>query len=109
MKTAEGRSLRGNVDRNKEGVKTRIRFLQSFPTWERGQKYRQYNMVPEFVRSFPTWERGQKYNSGDYSDCSSVRRSLRGNVDRNSFKKLSEKGHPVVPYVGTWIEIPTVL
>ena len=57
-----GRSLRGNVDRNKncelesadwEGV------VPYVGTWI--EIYKQYNMVPEFVR-----------------------RSLRGNVDRNN-------------------------
>ena len=32
-------------------------------------------------------------------------RSLRGNVDRNILLGLTDYSFPVVPYVGTWIEI----
>ena len=39
-----------------------------------------------------------------------VRRSLRGNVDRNfNDVKDGECVEEVVPYVGTWIEITTLL
>ena len=56
-----GRSLRGNVDRNKK-----------------------YYVIERGTRS----------------------RSLRGNVDRNQDYMNTLQEHWVVPYVGTWIEIP---
>ena len=39
----------------------------------------------------------------------SVRRSLRGNVDRNRSVPYSVLTSRVVPYVGTWIEILTTM
>ena len=38
-----------------------------------------------------------------------VRRSLRGNVDRNEEDENHNKTKLVVPYVGTWIEIRNVI
>ena len=37
--------------------------------------------------------------------CAIRRRSLRGNVDRNRGHSARVSEVPVVPYVGTWIEI----
>ena len=47
------------------------------------------------------------FHCDDNDRC--VRRSLRGNVDRNGVVSPDARlQRPVVPYVGTWIEIQLV-
>ena len=80
-----GRSLRGNVDRN---VNIRNRVICSFGRSLRGNVDRNTNTrgAIKFLTSS---------------------RSLRGNVDRNNNSvNPKKKTKKVVPYVGTWIEIP---
>ena len=57
--------------------------MGSFPLWERGLKYDGALVIEDTVKSFPLWERGLKSNGG-----------TRGMIII-----------PVVPLVGTWIEI----
>ena len=78
----QSRSLRGNVDRNKN--------LKGEGGGGSGRSLR---------------------GNVDRNDAQTLRlilqtgRSLRGNVDRNSFAPGRHKTRPVVPYVGTWIEM----
>ena len=81
---AEGRSLRGNVDRN---------WLQHIHTID----FRCRSLRGNVDRNRTSISRANEIPS----------RSLRGNVDRNTEDGATVRSvSKVVPYVGTWIEMP---
>ncbi len=55
----------------------------SLPTWERGLKSKEAQILTCGIESLPTWERGLKSESLISSGCSAA----------------------VAPYMGAWIEI----